>query len=107
MVISETFSFTAADTEDLREFVRDSADEMLFPLEDPQANAAGDGANFDWQITVPANTTATVYVPANTEESVTEGGRPASRARGVQFVRMEDARAVFHVGSGRYRFTRK
>ncbi len=65
------------------------------------------GGEFDWQITVPANTTATVYVPANTEESVTEGGKPASQAHGVQFVRMEGARAVFRVGSGRYHFTGK
>lgn len=43
----EVFTFTAEDTDNLREFVRDSADEMLFPLEDPQANAAGDGTNFE------------------------------------------------------------
>lgn len=43
----ETFSFSADDLETLRDFVRDSADEMLFPLEDPQANAAGDGSAFD------------------------------------------------------------
>ena len=43
----ETFTFSADDLESLREFVRDSADEMLFPLEDPQANIAGDGASFD------------------------------------------------------------
>ena len=43
----ETFSFSADDLETLREFVRDSADEMLFPLEDPEANNAGDGSNFD------------------------------------------------------------
>jgi alpha-L-rhamnosidase len=65
------------------------------------------GGKFDWQITVPANTTATVYVPANTEESVTEGGKPASQAHCVRFVRMEGARAVFRVGSGHYHFTGK
>ena len=43
----ETFAFSADDLETLREFVRDSADEMLFPLENPEANDAGDGANFD------------------------------------------------------------
>lgn len=41
------FHYTADDLETLREFVRDSADEMLFPLEDPQANDAGDGSAFD------------------------------------------------------------
>ena len=41
------FAFTADDFETLRDFIRDSADEMLFPLENPEANDAGDGANFD------------------------------------------------------------
>ena len=43
----ETFAFSADDLETLREFVRDSADEMLFPLENPETNDAGDGSNFD------------------------------------------------------------
>ena len=43
----EIFAFSADDLETLREFVRDSADEMLFPLENPEANDAGDGSNFD------------------------------------------------------------
>ena len=43
----ETFSYSADELATLREFVRDSADEMLFPLEDPAANRAGDGADFD------------------------------------------------------------
>jgi len=42
-----TFAYSADDLETLREFVRDSADEMLFPLENPETNDAGDGANFD------------------------------------------------------------
>ena len=42
-----SFTFSASDLETLREFIRDSADEMLFPLEDPEANAAGDGGSFD------------------------------------------------------------
>ena len=41
------FAYTAGDLETLREFIRDSADEMLFPLENPETNAAGDGSNFD------------------------------------------------------------
>lgn len=42
-----TFAYSAADLETLREFIRDSADEMLFPLEDPETNAAGNGDAFD------------------------------------------------------------
>ncbi len=59
---------------------------------------------FRWTITVPANATATVYVPAESGERVREGGRPALKAPGVQFLGMEGGRAVFKVGSGTYKF---
>ncbi|MCK4792518.1 MAG: family 78 glycoside hydrolase catalytic domain, partial [Desulfobacteraceae bacterium] len=55
-------------------------------------------------LTIPANTTATVYIPARDADSITEGGKPASKAEAVQFLRIEDGKAVFAVGSGRYRF---
>ncbi len=44
---SEVFSYTADELESVRDFIRDSADEMLFPLEDPASNRAGDGKTFD------------------------------------------------------------
>jgi len=59
---------------------------------------------FRWDITVPANATATVYVPAKSAESVTENGKPVVQAQGVKMVRMENGRAVFSVGSGEYSF---
>jgi alpha-L-rhamnosidase len=62
------------------------------------------GAAFDWQIEVPPNTTATIDVPATTADRVTEGGKPASEADGVEFLRTENGCAVFRVGSGNYRF---
>ncbi|MFF8934557.1 family 78 glycoside hydrolase catalytic domain [Streptomyces paradoxus] len=62
-----------------------------------------DGA-FTLTVTVPVNTVAEVHVPAGTRDAVTEGGRPADRAKGVRFLRMEDAAAVFQVGSGTYDF---
>ena len=43
----ETFAYSADELETLRDFVRDSADEMLFPLEDPERNDPGDGSAFD------------------------------------------------------------
>jgi alpha-L-rhamnosidase len=55
-------------------------------------------------VEIPANTTATVHVPSADAAAVTEGGRPAAKAQGVRFLRMEDAAAVYEIGSGRYRF---
>ncbi|RKY11581.1 MAG: alpha-L-rhamnosidase [Planctomycetota bacterium] len=55
-------------------------------------------------VTIPANTTATVYVPAVSAEDVTESGRPAAKSRYVKFIRMEDKAAVYEIGSGDYTF---
>jgi alpha-L-rhamnosidase len=62
---------------------------------------------FTLDVTIPANTAATVYVPAKDAESVTESGREIDRAEAVQFLRTEDGNAVFSIGSGRYRFISK
>jgi hypothetical protein len=55
-------------------------------------------------VTVPPNTTATVYVPASNPQAVTESGRPAGGAEGVKLLRTENGTAVFEVGSGKYAF---
>ena len=55
--------------------------------------------------TIPANTTATVYVPTNDAASVRESGKPAATAEGATFLRMENGAAVFEVTSGRYQFS--
>jgi len=62
------------------------------------------GSTFTLNVTIPANTTATIYVPAGDIESVTEGGQPATKAKAVRFLRMKDGKAVFAIGSGNYRF---
>ncbi|HJQ24277.1 MAG TPA: glycoside hydrolase family 78 protein [Blastocatellia bacterium] len=58
-----------------------------------------------YDVTIPTNTTATVYVPAKDAAAVTESGKPASAAPGVRFLRMEDGAAAFLVDSGKYSFT--
>jgi len=65
-----------------------------------------DGETFLWEISIPANTTATVYVPASDAASVTESGQTIDEADGVEFLRMENGRTVLQVGSGRYWFKR-
>jgi hypothetical protein len=52
-------------------------------------------------VTVPVNTTATIYMPG---KNITEGSLPAAGADGVTFVRMEKNKAVFKVESGEYEF---
>jgi alpha-L-rhamnosidase len=59
---------------------------------------------FELETTLPANTTATVYVPATRVDRITERGEPLLKARGVKFLRMEGDRAVLAVESGEYKF---
>jgi alpha-L-rhamnosidase len=54
---------------------------------------------------IPANTTATVYLPARDAASVAEGGQPLQKTEGVRFLRMENNRAVLAIESGSYHFT--
>ena len=64
-------------------------------------------SDFNWNITIPANTSATIYIPASTEKIVKEGNKKASDSDGVTFVRMENSRAVFEIESGSYSFSSK
>ena len=63
------------------------------------------GEKFDWRITVPPNTTATLYVPASSPQAVGGHGKRARLGRAVEFLRMEPGRAVYRVGGGTYHFT--
>jgi hypothetical protein len=63
-----------------------------------------ENGKFLLNVTIPANTTAIVYVPAKNAESVTEDGQKASQAEHVKFLHIEDRCAVFVIGSGNYRF---
>jgi len=63
-----------------------------------------DGKHLYLNVTIPPNTTATVYVPASAADLVTESGQPAARSIGVSLLRSEDGVAVFNVGSGKYQF---
>jgi alpha-L-rhamnosidase len=60
---------------------------------------------FDWRVTIPANTTATIYVPAEDISQVTESGQPLESANGLTFLRWEKRFAVLHITSGIYDFS--
>jgi alpha-L-rhamnosidase len=64
-----------------------------------------DGGKFEMDTTIPANTTATVIVPAPAPDLVSESGRPAGQSEGVTLLRTGPGMVAFHVGSGSYRFS--
>ena len=64
------------------------------------------GARFNWNITIPANTTAQVAVPARDIDVVREGEHVITPQNPhIHFVKMEGGYAVFSVMSGEYHFT--
>ncbi len=62
------------------------------------------GDQFELTTTIPANTSATVYIPTTNAASVTEGGLPISSVIGVTFKGFEDGFAIYTVGGGTYHF---
>lgn len=60
---------------------------------------------FACELTLPANTSATLRLPARDAATITESGRPLAEADGVRLLRMEGDRAVCELASGEYHFT--
>ena len=58
----------------------------------------------DLQITIPANTTATVLLPVSSVGSAQESGQPLSRAKGLSVIGFENGIIRVEVGSGQYQF---
>ena len=63
-----------------------------------------DDSGFELTIRIPANASATVFLPGSSLEHVTESGRPASQSEGVRYLRQEGSALVFEVTSGPYNF---
>ena len=56
-------------------------------------------------VEIPANTTATVHLPQADLKTVLEGGRPLTKATGINRSWQQEKTAVIDVGSGRYEFS--
>ncbi len=71
-----------------------------------------ENGQFIWDITIPPNTTAEVFVPTTNAELITESDTPANQADAVRYVGLDpagaaassSARAIFSLGSGDYHF---
>ncbi|MGN1256736.1 MAG: family 78 glycoside hydrolase catalytic domain, partial [Bacteroidaceae bacterium] len=64
----------------------------------------GDEMRYD--VTIPANSTATLYLPVADGLALKEGGKLVSQGvEGVQYMGIEDGKAVCQLGSGTYSFS--
>ncbi|MBB6003770.1 alpha-L-rhamnosidase [Arcicella rosea] len=64
-----------------------------------------DGNKFQWNICIPANTKSLVYLPTNSLEKVTEGGKKVAGIEGIKFVKTEGKQLIVEVSSGNYSFS--
>jgi alpha-L-rhamnosidase len=62
------------------------------------------GTTLDWWLEIPANTTATVYIPISGTSTVFKGNS-RSIDDAVKLLRYENERGVFEAGSGKYHFS--
>ena len=66
-----------------------------------------EGGRFSLNVTIPANTTATVYLPVGDASAITESGQDLARAPGLKLLRAEGGFVVLVAESGTYRFETK
>lgn len=57
-----------------------------------------------YQCTVPANTTATLYLPATSVKNIVEGNRTLKKSKRIEYVGMADGKVVLRLSSGSYSF---
>ncbi|MDQ3006252.1 MAG: alpha-L-rhamnosidase, partial [Chloroflexota bacterium] len=60
---------------------------------------------FEWKINIPANSYATVTIPARSSARIYEQGKPVDEGSGIGLVRREAGQAVYKITSGEYHFT--
>ncbi|USN98317.1 MAG: family 78 glycoside hydrolase catalytic domain [Phycisphaeraceae bacterium] len=63
------------------------------------------GDRLELFVEIPANTTATIDIPARPGADVLESGHPLDNAEGLKLVRRDENAVVVEAGSGRYSFT--
>ncbi|WP_428328157.1 family 78 glycoside hydrolase catalytic domain [Mucilaginibacter sp.] len=64
-----------------------------------------DAGNFNLDVEIPANTTATIYIPANSGSTVMENGKPLASATGITMAEPVTGYVVVNAGSGSYKFS--
>ncbi|HWS00588.1 MAG TPA: alpha-L-rhamnosidase C-terminal domain-containing protein, partial [Prolixibacteraceae bacterium] len=62
---------------------------------------------FILEVTVPVNTTATILLLAKPGSQISESGQDVDKIKGVRYLRYEQGKAVFELGSGNYLFQSK
>jgi alpha-L-rhamnosidase len=62
---------------------------------------------FEWEITIPVNAKAQVYIPAKEVKSIREQGKPIAENKEIKVIGKENGRVLIELGSGTYRLLSK
>jgi alpha-L-rhamnosidase len=62
------------------------------------------GKRLTYEITIPANTAARVFIPSDPGTAIQENGTPIDHVPGIVWLGREGTYAVYEVPSGSYRF---
>lgn len=65
------------------------------------------GSAMSWEIQVPFNTKAIVYIPAKDKKDIQEGGKNIEASGDIRVVKTDDGYTVLELGSGIYNFAVK
>ena len=63
-----------------------------------------DDGSMTLDLTVPVGSTATVWIPAVSENEVSENGRRIIKSDTISFLQMKDGYAIYNISSGEYSF---
>ncbi len=61
-------------------------------------------SQFNWYVQVPANSTALVYIPADTISDIKESGKPVLQSEDIRFLYRDGKYQILEIGSGDYHF---
>jgi alpha-L-rhamnosidase len=64
-----------------------------------------DGNRFTMQVVIPANTSASVFVPAAKDAEVLEGGKPLSALKEIAVLGRTNTHVQLRLGAGQYQFS--
>jgi alpha-L-rhamnosidase len=64
-----------------------------------------ENGNLLMDIEIPANTTASVYIPADRPEAIKESGKELASLQRPGHIEMKDGYVIIKLGSGKYRFS--
>jgi alpha-L-rhamnosidase len=69
------------------------------------SNWKADGNTINWDVVVPANTTALLSFPSDVTTQILEGGKDVRQSAGIAPVLRDDHHTIYEAGAGSYSFT--